>query len=67
MKILIRLGKQEREMSTDNGIPRVGDLIEFAHEQFATVTVVRWNLCGPPPYYESGYVSHQAVITLAPA
>ena len=59
------LGKEARIMSTDNGVPRVGDTVEFARDSLAKVTAVRWNLYGAPDDdYKPGFITHQAVVTL---
>lgn len=65
MTIKLVLGKEERLMSTDVGIPRVGDTVEFTPTQLAKVVDVTWNLYGAEPHYRIGYITHQAVIVLA--
>lgn len=59
------LAKEERFMSTDNGIPRVGDTVEFARGSLTKVTAVRWDLYGAADDdYKPGFITHQAVVTL---
>jgi hypothetical protein len=56
-------------MSTDNGVPRVGDTIEFMPQQLAKAVRVQWNLypARDPEPYKEGYITHQAVVTLVAA
>lgn len=65
MTIKLVCGQEERLMTTDNGIPRVGDTVEFVSGSFAKVVRVRWNLLRTgPDAYKPGYITHQATVTL---
>jgi len=64
MTIVLVFGKERRQMSTDVGIPRVGDTVEFAPGVMTEVEKVEWILHGAPPHYQEGYITHQALITL---
>lgn len=65
MRIALAIGKRAAllEMSTDNGIPRIGDVVEYEPNLFGEVTKVTWKIVGPP---EPGYITHQAVIQIEP-
>lgn len=64
MNIKLVLGKEERLMATDNGIPRVGDTVEFLPNSFAKVVKVNWKLLGGSEPYKEGFITHQAAILL---
>jgi len=63
MTIKLMLGAEYKRMSTDNGVPHVGDTVEFTPGVFAEVVKVTWKLTAPP-HYEKGYITHEANVTL---
>jgi hypothetical protein len=64
MNVKLVLGTEERQMATNDAVPRVGDIVEFSPDVYAKVIKVRWDLYRDKVYKE-GYLTHQAVATLA--